>query len=65
MTARSTAERCKKISQGYAFFAYPWKENVKRCRTLKGCKESSTPLQGVVPSSVMQSRGTQKTRTPG
>ena len=22
MTARSTAERCKKISQGYAFFAY-------------------------------------------
>ena len=24
MTAPDTAERCKDISQGYAFFAYPW-----------------------------------------
>jgi hypothetical protein len=22
-----TAERCQELSQGYAFFAYPWKES--------------------------------------
>src|SRR5262245_1348931 len=46
--ANRTAERCGDISQGYAFFAYPWREYAISDRTLKGCEESSAPLQGAV-----------------
>jgi hypothetical protein len=34
-----TAERCQELSQGYAFFAYPWKEyaiNIRNPNGLRG-----------------------------
>jgi len=43
-----TAERCQELSQGYAVFAYPWKENEIDGRTPEGCEKSATPLQGAV-----------------
>jgi hypothetical protein len=33
-----TAERCQELSQGYAFFAYPWKENLINIRTSDGVR---------------------------
>src|SRR5215831_5685466 len=41
---RCTAERCQEISQGYAFFAYPWKCGPTKQRTLKGCEEIARTL---------------------
>jgi hypothetical protein len=33
-----TAERCPEFSQGYAFFAYPWKKNAISIRTSNGVR---------------------------
>src|SRR5437867_10598966 len=41
-----TAERCEEISQGYAFFAYPWYRDAPRIAPRQGCEESATPFQG-------------------
>ena len=41
-----TAERCEEISQGYAFFAYPWDGNAPGVAPRQGCEKSSTPFQG-------------------
>src|SRR5262249_5514919 len=59
-----TAERCQERSQGYAFFAYPWKEYAINTHTSQGCEESSTPLQGGL-RFLLLTRGTPRTRTPG
>src|SRR5438876_9218767 len=40
-----TAERCEEISQGYAFFAYPWYRDAPRIAPRQGCEESATPFQ--------------------
>ena len=44
-----TAERCQEISQGYAFFAYPWNDVSNENRTLKGCRGFLPPFQGGTP----------------
>ena len=35
------------ISQGYAFFAYPWNVSDAKNRPLKGCRGFHTALRGV------------------
>src|SRR5262245_7590868 len=45
---RPTAERCQEFSQGYAFFAYPWKGYTTSAVPREGCEESSTPVQGAI-----------------
>src|SRR5439155_26621891 len=41
-----TAERCQQLSQGYAFFAYPWYCDAPRIAPRQGCEESSHACQG-------------------
>ena len=43
-----TPEACWDNSQGYASFAYRWKESGSRFAPWTGCEESSIPLRGAV-----------------
>jgi hypothetical protein len=48
---RSTAERCQELSQGYAFFAYPWKELGDHFRTthvVRGIRDTSFGVRFLV-----------------
>ena len=60
-----TPEACWEISQGYAFFAYPWNTSTTLVPHPERVSRTPRTPAGVRFLVRLNTRGTQKTRTPG